>query len=142
MTNITAPRLVGVPKFAGPIDGPAAKTPTPGATPGKVKTNTPEPEKPRPKLIRGSIGAGIKRMLKMAFLRPRGWAELALHFVAPGVPLAFSIKHFIEGFMGCDSLILPRWFRITNLSGAVEYGEKHGSIVGRFKEVFGGAAKT
>jgi hypothetical protein len=141
MTNITAPRLVGVPKFAGPNNGPAAKAPTPDATPGKAKTNTPEPEKPRPKLIRGSVGAGIKRMLKMAFLRPRGWVETALHFFT-GVSLVFPAKHFLEGLMGCDSLILPRWFRITNLSGAVEYGEKHGSIVGRFKEVFGGAAKT
>ncbi len=99
---------------------------------------------------------GIFRTLKMAFLRPRGWAEIALYFtgIFSWVPLLFHAKHFAEGFMGCDSLFFKRRFVLTNLSGAKNSNHEggglfggdikmkpiekqtHGSIVQRLQEVF------
>lgn len=97
---------------------------------------------PKPKFIRGSLKEGVTRALKMAFLRPRGWLECASHIIFPIGAFVFPLKHFTEGLLGCDSLIAPRFIRLTNLSGAVQSGEKHGSIVGRIKECFLGGNKA
>lgn len=155
MTTIQ-PKLSQVPKFG------MTAQPMPNSGPAKAKASTKsEEEAKRPPLVRGSIGKGILRALKMAFLRPRGWLELAAYFLAPmtlgisaTIPLLFHVKHFAEGFLGCDSLYMNRWFSVTNLSGAVNSntegggllgGEKklkpiekqtHGSIVQRFIDVF------
>lgn len=152
MTTVLTPKLQGqrVQFGATPPSKPAPAKATSSAS---KKTDT-EPK--RPPLVRGSVMEGIFRTLKMAFLRPRGWAEIALYFtgIFSWVPLLFHAKHFAEGFMGCDSLFFKRRFVITNLSGAKNSnyegggwfgGEKklkpieqqtHGSIVQRFQEVF------
>lgn len=71
------------------------------------------------------IKDGLVRTVKMTFLRPRGIIELISCFWIVGfVALA---KHFIEGALHVDSLILPRTISITNVSGAKTYGR---SLIG------------
>ena len=64
---------------------------------------------------KGSVGKGILRTLHKSFLRPRGWLELASLAVFP-VPV-FQIKHFLEGYLGYNSLFLQR-----RLKGPIELG--------------------
>lgn len=58
---------------------------------------------------KGSVMKGLTRTLHKTFLRPRGWLELASLLVIP-VPI-FQIKHFVEGFMGYNSLFIKRRLR-------------------------------
>ena len=154
MTTVLTPKLQGQRVQFGAT--PPSQAATAKAAGGPKQTQKTDTEPKRPPLVRGSVMEGIVRTLKMAFLRPRGWAEIALYFtgIFSWVPLLFHAKHFAEGFMGCDSLFLKRRFVITNLSGAKNSnyeggglfgGEKklkpieqqtHGSIVQRLREVF------
>lgn len=84
-------------------------------------------EAPKDTFIQGSIGGGIKRMVKMSLLRPRGWAELALHFCSFGTTaFIFPVKHFIEGLVGVDSLYFKRskFLYPLNISGAVSHNRR------------------
>lgn len=84
-------------------------------------------ETPKDSFIQGSIGGGIKRMVKMSLLRPRGWAELALHFCSFGATaFIFPVKHFIEGLVGVDSLYFKRSKLLypLNISGAISHNRR------------------
>lgn len=63
---------------------------------------------PREPLFQGSLMGGMTRMLKKTFLRPRGWAELALAILPGHVGVFFLVKSFVEGLVGADSLFISR----------------------------------
>ncbi len=61
--------------------------------------------------IRGGLGAGLKRVLHMAFLRPTGWIETiadvaTMIFSGFLVPPPFATKHFLEGLIGANTLFM------------------------------------
>lgn len=138
------------PQFSGFFDrlkGAGKDTePTASAGPDGTVVEGDSEKAPKPKLIRGGFGAGIKRMLKMSLLRPvrgigvhaflaftTGWLHLGT------LNLALLGKHFIEGFFGVDSIYCKRrWFGALNIAGAVQTGDKHQTLVDRFKEYFSG----
>ncbi len=66
------------------------------------------------KKLKGSVGQGISRMLKKAFLRPfRGWVLTLGSLIAfPPLGLAMLGKSFVEGLTGHSSLFLKRRFKV------------------------------
>ncbi len=101
---------------------------------GRTKVSSQEAactRSPEDKFIQGSVGEGVKRVFKMAFLRPRGWIETIAHFFG-GITLVIPAKHFLEGLIGADSLFIPRKIRITNLSDAVSHNGR--TIVDAIKD--------
>lgn len=86
----------------------------------------------RERLIQGSIGEAIKRPIKMALLRPRGWVETVLHFFT-GISLILPLKHAIEGFFGVDSIFMKRH---KPLIFRVGYSHNGRTLVEAFKTHF------
>ncbi len=75
-------------------NGPKAKEPT-------------EPTVKKGDFIQGSLSEGINRMFGMAFLRPLvGCSETIIDIVDMFflIPPPFATKHFLEGFIGANSL--------------------------------------
>ncbi len=82
--------------------------------------------------FQGSVFKGIGRMLRKTLLRPVGWIELVATFFT-GIP--FFLKHFIEGLVGVDSIILKRKKSATNwLTQSVQFEGR--TLVDAFKGLF------
>lgn len=55
------------------------------------------------------IKDGLNRVFRMTLLRPTGLLELALfHSWAFALSWMLPLKHFMEGFLHVDSMVLPR----------------------------------
>lgn len=99
----------------------------------KKQTDTVEKTASSGKFIQGSIGKGITRALKMTFLRPRGWAELALT-IGSGWIVNFPVIHFIEGLVGADSIWMKRRLAFGIVTKNKEFGGR--TLVGAFKDFY------
>lgn len=88
-----------------------------------TETNATEAQQETRRRPKKSIMRGLRRMFLFS-LSPRGIAEWAIAIMT-GFTVPLPAKHFVEGFMGYDSLFMKRrWPRV--LSGHLLSGVEHG----------------
>lgn len=69
--------------------------------------------------FRGDIKGAFFRAVKMALLRPRGWAETAISLMAFGGIPVFFLKNLAEGLIGANTWVAAgKRMTIFNVTGA------------------------